>query len=114
MFQAECSRWIDFLGLYEYRIVFVHDPDNMEDEAAGWCMSSLDNGTATIALGMHSPDPVDEDSIRATARHEILELLMWPMFEVAARRYVTLPQIHQARHNIIRRLESVLDRTLDK
>ena len=110
LFQKEAGRWLEFFGLYEWRVEFVHDPD--EGDAAGWCSASLDDGVATIALFVNWGEgmSVTKERVLSTARHEVLELLMWPMFSVAVRRYTTYENINQARHNIIRRIECALDR----
>lgn len=110
LFQKEASRWIDFLGMFEWRIEFLHDPNNLANECFGWCQGDLDNMAATIALGQESYEPIEPEFVIATARHEVLELLLWPIYEISNRRYTTIENVHQARHNIIRRLESALDR----
>lgn len=107
-FKEQCELWIDFWGLREWRVTYVHDddPDAETENASGWCMADMANMTAQIALRKTWPYKPDKSEIKLTAFHEVLELLIWPLFDVAVSRDFNMEKCNSARHNIIRRLEN--------
>ena len=110
IFLTEAARWIDFLGLYDWRITFVHEEWKGHTNVRGWATADWPNGVVTIGFNKKLEEKITDEEVRTTARHEILELLLWPMYEVATDRYTTPDIINTARHKVIRTIESALDR----
>lgn len=109
LFETVCREYLSLFGLTDYRVEFTFDED-CDDDIAGWCSASWENGTATLALTAAWNVPVTKERITSAARHEVLELLLWSLYETACTRFTTPQNIDIARHSVIRRLESVLDK----
>jgi len=73
VFHNECVRFIDLLGLYDYEIRIQHGPC----KELGYCWYDDQGRSAIIELGPDWGDnnPVDKDSVKSAASHEVLELL---------------------------------------
>ena len=107
MFQAEAEKWINTLGISDFKVHFVHNDEC--PGAAGWCSGDWANGVCTIGLTKTWQGKVTDEHVRATARHEVLELLVWPLFDVALSRFTTEEMVHIARHKVIRTLENLFN-----
>lgn len=106
MFKTEVQKWIDVFGLLDWKVRFTHSDE--EPSAGGWVSADWANGTAMICLTKTWPHKPKDAEVLNTARHEALELMMWPMFDVAISRYTTREHVEVARHKVIRTLENFL------
>lgn len=106
-FKRECKKWVRVFGLTDWEIHYFHEPDPDNDRA--WISRDLQNHTAGVFLGLNwdSVPPSDHELERA-AFHEVCELLLSPLDDAAKCRYTTVPQINEARHEVIHVLENVL------
>jgi hypothetical protein len=110
LFKKEVALWVKRLGLFEWRLDVELDSDDKDCKVYGYCNSDWSNRTAGIALveeWWHKPKNVE---VKATARHEVLELLMQPLWHVAIDREFDYDKGCATRHEVIRRLENLFDR----
>ena len=104
-FAAHVRYWRDALHLANYSIVVTDDLD----ELGGQCDMNHDSLLANIRMG-------DTDEIwtpERIARHEMLELLIEPLYAVM-RDFVHPDISYRAGHEVIHRLENVLPMPSDK
>ncbi len=72
-------------------------PGHDHDQLRGRC--------ATFILNLPWDDVPTRERLQQSALHEVLELLLAKLEDLACRRYVTRMEIREASHAIIRRLE---------
>ena len=104
VFKKEFLRWVDILGLKQWKIFFLQDK---LDNAFGECRANLSGGVATIVMTLEIDDRKHFNP-KENGKHEALELLLVPLDVNAKYRYVSESEINEARHAIIRVLEKVL------
>ena len=103
LFQKEVRKWVDFFGLKQWELHFLHE--EIGDRAQVW-FSDI-SGIATFKLCKFSEDLMPPNMIRRTAFHEVCELLMVPLTSLTLKWYSQ--DVMQARvHDIIRRLENTV------
>lgn len=107
LFDMYMAHWQAVLSLGDWRI----EPGNRPAKNA---MASVEiNPPARLAvyrLGDFGAEPITPDSLKKTAAHECLHLLMHDLIETAADRGATPDQLEAAEHRIINVLERVLTR----
>ena len=105
-YKLEVNRWVEKLGLTEYR-VSCHMAD-LGNQVMGMCDADSENGIADLYLCKEIPvDKLPVDLIKRTAQHEVIELLLYALFELASSRSFTWSECHKERHRIVRRLENL-------
>lgn len=104
-FKAHLKYWKNRLHLGNHTIVATTD----FSEVGGECEMDHHSGVATIRIG-----EVDEFWTEPNiARHEMLELLLEPLYGLLIR-YVHEDPIYRAGHEVIHRLEQILELPTDK
>jgi hypothetical protein len=107
VFKKEAEKWIDRLGLLDWRIEFEHMDDPGGKPARAWFRSQVEGRFAELGLSKNwSGDPVTGHKLRETAFHEVCELLLCPIGWIAECRYAREEEIPEAIHTVIRRLEN--------
>lgn len=106
-FKKECAIWIEKLGLIEWSVHYDHQHIEGSYAETAWKLSA---GVATITLSTYWDDlrPKTEDAIRRLALHEVLHVVMSPLYAEASERYTNPLALDTAEHLIIRRLENTL------
>lgn len=110
-FVLECKRVIEFFGLYDWHVEYVHE--DFEQNLRAECRFNSQGRIATIALAkewiVKEPTP---ELIKLSAFHEMMELVLGDTFSVAIDTDFTPRQRHneleKAQHAVIRRLENVI------
>ena len=107
LFKKEVQFWIDKWGLHQWETLFKHEPFN--DDRAG-IGHNLCGRSATFFLSMEWGDvtPPTDAAIKATAKHEAIELLLAEVYTMAKSRFVTDDELLAAHHALVRRLEKWL------
>ena len=107
LFDMYMAHWQAVLSLGDWRI----EPGNRPAKNA---MASVEvNPPARLAvyrLGDFGAEQITPDSLKKTALHECLHLLMHDLIDIAADRGATPDQLEAAEHRVINVLERVLTR----
>lgn len=107
LFKSFCDGHIKRLGLVEWSVHYNHGYIDGSYAETGY---KLSGGVATITLSKHWDDlrPKTDEHINRLALHEVLHIVMAPLFAEAGERYTNQMALETAEHLIIRRLENVL------
>jgi hypothetical protein len=106
-FKKTFLAWRKRLGLTEWRVCFKHGP--LEEMYAS-LMAHSEGRIVTVTLTTEIPsDCVAHFNPKESARHEALELLTTTLDYIARCRHCQEEEVTEARHAIIRRLESLFD-----
>lgn len=111
IFKKECERWIEYFGLKNWQIHYLLDDIDGRAEIRYNCQ----DGIAVIVLAKEWDEIddffVNDTSIKRSAFHEVLELLLGRLTNMASRRYnVDVGDIDEEAHSIIRTLENTIYR----
>lgn len=107
LFKLYCDEAIKKLGLVEWSMHYEHRHVEGSYAETAWRLSA---GVATVTFSTYWDDlrPKTEDAIQRLAFHEVLHILMAPLFAEASERYTNHLALETAEHLIIRRLENTL------
>lgn len=108
MFKAECQRWVQALGLTDWRLHYEFDEC---DKALATVNRDYEGRCATITLStflenVHRHEAVE--TVKSSAKHEILHLLLGELDWLNGKRIVSGDVWAAAEHGVMRRLEKVL------
>lgn len=108
MFKAECEKWRARLGLLDWKIDY-----HFEEVEGGLAGINADFEGRRARVSLHPfqervPKNEVQVSVKNSARHEILHLLLSELRWLNGRRLVAENQWDAAEHGAIRRLEGVL------
>jgi len=93
-------------GLSDWELEVEIGKEKTDNRAT--CYSGLEDKFCKITIDpMWDVEPTDK-LIKSCAFHEVLELLVAPMDVLMKERFITLPQINEARHTVIMRLQNLL------
>lgn len=113
IFKAECQKWIDFFGLYEYSINFKHKKIIERGQAFAkintseyWCIFTLNIEWYKIET--------TEEEIKKSAFHEVCHLLLERLVYCGTCRYTTEEEIISSVESIIKRMENCVFEKLAK
>lgn len=112
VFKKECIKWINFFGITEWEIFFVHETD--EEGCRASCYTKHRAKIAHLVLSKRQDlcEPITYESIKKSAFHEVCELLLATITFIALDEEIP----HRERegltecetHAVIRRLENSL------
>ncbi len=105
LFKRECERCIRILGLTEWRICYEHAKCE-EDGNVAECLTSYCGQHVVLRLELDRESlPNTNESIKNTARHEVLELLLSTFAALNNSRWnVSEEETNHIRHELINRL----------
>ena len=106
LFKKTVYVWLDHFGLKDWEIIISHDIPVSVDDAMGACGTDLAQRSCTIYLNKEWDVPVTDEFVKATAFHEVGELLLAPL-DILARvteRMISPDEFDSAKHAIIARL----------
>ena len=111
-FRYFCRRfrhWNELMGPRQFRLVFEHNDGECPD-ALATCWSDWENGVCQVTFNDEWEGNLgaSDRKIDEVAFHEARELFYSRLFHLAMERYVTIEQIHEARHAMIRRDERLI------
>ena len=101
--------YADKAGLTEWRFDLVHGDCG---DAYSTVNSNIDGKVVTVGFNKlwcdRSGLPLNERAIKATAKHEVNEMLVSDLADLAEMRFVTKKEIERVRHTLVRRLDSLV------
>jgi hypothetical protein len=62
-----------------------------------------------FGLAKEWPEKVTKEKLQSVARHEVLELLMQPIWHMVLERELDFKRAEAERHRVVRRLENIFD-----
>lgn len=107
IFKKTASTWLDILNLNDFKVYFQQE--QMEDYEAS-CDSNLPSMIAMLSLNTHWPYPPSKKAVSRAARHEVIELLLQPIWHAVLARCLNVDWANAQRHAAVRRLEDLLER----
>ena len=111
VFKAQVQKELDRFGLKQWRVGIEHE--ERDDDARAEVCWSLTGRCATIYLNTIWRGDITEENLRMTAFHEVIELLMAPVYYMAYKpEERMMPGQREVaasaeQHGIIRTLENV-------
>lgn len=110
IFKQECKKWIDFWGLYDWKIEIKHTV--LEDSKAEFWASDLEDKYAWIILNKDwgEKETVNDMNVRESAFHEVMEIRYAKLADLAKKRFISETQIQEAVHDLIRQDENIIFR----
>jgi hypothetical protein len=106
IYEQAAMPWLSILGLSEWRVYF----ELMDLESAYACCSAdLEGRVVLLGLAKVWHEPITKKKLIDSARHEVLELLLQPMWHAVLARSLDVDWAEGQRHAIVRRLEAMLD-----
>jgi hypothetical protein len=97
-------------GLTDWRLDIVHGDCG---EAYSSVNSNIDARVVTVAFNVRWCDrsglPKTKKAIIASAKHEVNELLVSEMADLAAKRFVNMSELERARHALVRTMDKFMD-----
>lgn len=107
LFKTECLKWIDFYGLTDWMVGFLHIKDG---DTLAWVELDYDNSVATVYFNKEWIDNkvfYNEEEIKLIAFHEVCEILVAQLDNCARSRFgITDEKLLQERHRLIHILEN--------
>jgi hypothetical protein len=110
LFKKTVALWVEKLGLREWRLEVELDDEDKECKCYGYCNSNWNNRTASIGMVETTWHKLTDVEVKRTARHEVMELMMQPLWHVCLDREFNYDHGCATRHEVIRRLENLFDR----
>jgi len=115
IFQKECEKWIKVFGLYGFRFYFAHENYKDElDNTVAYCIMPDEHQDRIFTLGL--PKELSAETsiseIKQNAFHEVMEVFLYRIKNIARCRYIQREEIDDEIHNIIMTLEKVVYRGL--
>jgi len=108
LFQKECQKWIDELGLHEWEIYYMHE-DIGDYEAE---MTPLyESKVVYIKLNIEISDDVGmtkNQYIKMSALEEVIHVLLSNLWHYAEKRNFVEEAYRAEEHSVIHRLQKVL------
>jgi hypothetical protein len=107
-FKSEVLRWLDRLGVNDYRVDFVHE--ELPDAYAKVSTKSV-HKAARVGFNTEwfaDARPLNKEEIAKTAKHEAIHLLVADVTSLANSRFVTADEVLEAEERLVRRLQRVL------
>lgn len=105
-FIAECRRLQSLLGMTEWRLAFRYETPS-DPECLAWASLEPVDRFATLSLSRAPMPPRHREcppSPEVLATHEMMEILLFPLTQMALTTYAQ-PRVMQHLHSIIRRME---------
>ena len=109
LFKKQCLKWLDVFGLKGWEPYFLHEPISNSGENVEACIVfSAKSRDATFYLNTAWNSQITDKAITRAAFHEVGELFLGKLSDLAKARYTRDEEIEEASHAIIRTLENVM------
>jgi len=109
LFKKWFSYYAKKAGLIEWRFDLVHDDCG---NAYSTVNSNSDGKVVTVCFNEvwcdRSGLPLNERNIKATAKHEVNEMLVADLRDLAEQRFVNREEIERVSHTLVRRLDTLV------
>ena len=107
LFKKEFLKWINFFGLLNWRLFFYHEKTDEDSFAIITC--ETENRVAGVTLNKIFPaEDYFPENIKMVAFHEVCELLLSDISDLAKSRFINETDIDTEIHRIIRTLENTV------
>lgn len=109
LFQKQCEMWLDTFGLKAWEPYYLHE--SLSDIGEAVEAIAIYEATArnvTFYLNTDWNSEINDQAITRAAFHEVCELLLGKLNDLAKGRYVREDDIDEASHGVIRTLENVM------
>ncbi len=102
IFKKECEKWVDFFGLKEWDLKMVHEDCG---DSNGKCLTGYSSKSAIITLTTeYECDGELIHSIKKTAFHEVVHLLLADLVALGRARYLESDEFENKEHEIVSKL----------
>ena len=109
LFKSEIKKWIETFGMKDWQIHFLFEKIDARAEVRFNCVSSIAVFVLSTEWDEMDDSWINVDAIKKTGFHEVCELLLGRLADIANRRHDTTEAgIEEEKHRIIRILENVL------
>lgn len=106
LFKKECKKWRKVFGLISYDVNYKLGTD---EDNVGECKYPTNIGDRNVRLSFNSNSgSLTNYEIKKIAFHEVMELFLYKLVELAETRYITSQEVYDAIHEIIYTLEHVI------
>ncbi len=108
IFEEEGRYWIEEFGLKDFEVFFIRRKLAI---LIASCEADYDGRTAVITLATKWSGKVielNEENLRFTARHEIVELVLADMWHLIHASFKSLDEAHHVRESAAKRIEKNL------
>ena len=110
LFKSECEKWIEFFGLKGWQISFSYEKLS---KGKAECTYNIVNRSVLLSFNKQwntesENDKITPENIKRDAFHEVSEMLLCKLRNLAEYRFTTQYEIDEAVHEIIRTLENVV------
>ena len=108
-FKKRCQHWIDFFGLKQWDIEIYHGTQEKGNLAE--FTRDYKNKIASIYLNKNwkeFSDKINKESLNKAAFHEVVEVLLCPLRDLAEDRAWDYAEFDRSIHEVIRTLENVV------
>jgi hypothetical protein len=106
IFKSECLKWIEFFGLKGWDVYFDEDAKCEDGNMAETCIGPLSARNVTFHF-KGSDNPAFNNPGRS-AFHEVCEILLYRLHCLAESRFISVSEVDEAVHDIIRILENTV------
>jgi len=109
LFRAEAEKWIDFFGLADWDVTFLHNEiDDGRAETSADELNSLANITLAKEFQVQPGGEISESEIKQCAFHEACELLLFRLRILSTRRSTRVEEVMREMHRVINILENTI------
>lgn len=107
-FKKECQKWLDYFGLKNWEVRYIFGGDSSKEGLAGTSID-IEDMLAIIYLCEEISDiDYKQKTMNDLAFHEVCEVFLGRLRELALSRIITRNEVIEANHEIIRTLENVI------
>lgn len=104
-FKERANSWAKELGLISWELFFEHGTHS----TLAWAEPDFHGHCVTIGLGANwSSVKITREAIDVAAKHEMLHVLLCPLYSYARERFVNSQQIENVEEEIVSLLEKVV------
>jgi len=106
VYEKEARKWIKYLSLDQWEVHFRLAP--MDKRAQIWVNYEGRVVTFELSDTWHPEGPLTHADIKASAKHESIELALCPLSYLGANRWQTEEEYNAAREEVVRKFEKIL------
>jgi len=107
LFVKECEYWVNRFKLDDWQIDYFHnkhEPNNCIAKVN----TTLTAKSASVTLNSDLADDINVD-IKATAKHEIIHILLGELSELGWSRFTTRDEMRTVEESLTRKLENIIN-----
>jgi len=105
LFMKECKIWEERLKLDGWSILYLHK--GLDNVLADTNITA-DTRTVCVRLNTEWIDPINIKSIKETAKHEMIHVLLGRMSGNASYRYTSKMELYESEEELVYKLEKII------